>query len=298
MAGPVRTVIPPLLQEFLDHLRVERKLAPNTVSSYGSDLRPYLEFLGGRGVPVGEVGPGDLSDFLWKRRAAPLKSSSLYRLSESLRQFHRFLKVEGRSVSDPTVQLSTPKTGERLPKVLSVEDVSRLLGHTPKITVKSLRFKAMLELLYAAGLRVSELVGLTSAGIDLSVGYVRVFGKGGKERVVPINRRAIHAIRIYREALSEEREGGPLFVGRGGKPLTRTAFWYELRTWAREAGVHKPISPHVLRHSFATHLLKGGADLRVVQEMLGHSDISTTQIYTHLDRDAIKKAHRKFHPRG
>ncbi len=295
--GPERRFKSPILQEFLDHLRVERKLAKNTVLAYGADLRPYLAYLEGKGVPVGEVGPGALSDFLWVRRTV-LKSSSLYRLSESLRQFHRFLKIEGHSKADPTGQLSTPKTSERLPKVLSVEEVSRLLAHTPKPTEHTLRFKAMLELLYAAGMRVSELVGLPVGGIDLEVAYVRIFGKGGKERVVPINRRAIHAVRLYRESLKNPSQDGPLFVGRAGRPLTRTAFWYELKKWARDAGVRKPLSPHVLRHSFATHLLKGGADLRVVQEMLGHADISTTQIYTHLDREAIKKAHRQFHPRG
>ena len=285
------------LQEFLDHLRVERKLAKNTVLAYGADLRPYLAYLEQKGVPVGEVTPGDLSDFLWDRRAV-LKSSSLYRLSESLRQFHRFLKIEGRSKADPTGQLSSPKTAERLPKVLSVEEVERLLAHGPKPTEHTLRFKAMLELLYAAGLRVSELVGLPATAVDLELGYVRVFGKGGKERVVPINRRAIHAIRLYRESLKTPAPDGPLFVGRAGRALTRTAFWYELKKWARDAGVRRPLSPHILRHSFATHLLKGGADLRVVQEMLGHADISTTQIYTHLDNEAIKKAHRQFHPRG
>lgn len=288
----------PLLIEFLDHLRVERKLAENTVLAYGADLRPYLSYLENRKVSLADVGPGDLSDFLWKRRAAPLKSSSLYRLAESLRQFHRFLKVEGHSPSDPTRQLSTPKTSERLPKVLSVEEMSRLLAHSPKPTEHTLRFKAMLELLYAAGLRVSELVGLPAKDIELELAYVRVFGKGGKERVVPINRRAIHAVRVYREALKTPVQEGPLFVGRAGRPLTRTAFWYELKKWARDAGIRKPLSPHVLRHSFATHLLKGGADLRAVQEMLGHADISTTQIYTHLDRESIKKAHRTFHPRG
>jgi integrase/recombinase XerD len=286
------------LKEFLDHLRVERKLAKNTVLAYGADLRPYLRYLEERKVSLGEVGPGDLSEFLWARRGAPLKSSSLYRLSESLRQFHWFLKIEGHAKADPTARLSTPKTSERLPKVLSVEDVSRLLAHAPKPTEHVLRFKAMLELLYAAGMRVSELVGLPSGGIDLEVAYVRIFGKGGKERVVPINRRAVHAVRLYRESLKTPSQDGPLFVGRAGRPLTRTAFWYELKKWARDAGVRKPLSPHVLRHSFATHLLKGGADLRVVQEMLGHADISTTQIYTHLDREAIKKAHRQFHPRG
>jgi integrase/recombinase XerD len=298
VGGPPAAPVFPLLKEFLDHLRVERKLAENTVLAYGADLRPYLAYLENRKVSLAEVGPGDLSDFLWERRAAPLKSSSLYRLSESLRQFHRFLKIEGHSPADPTGQLSTPKTSERLPKVLSVEEMARLLAHSPKLTEHTLRFKAMLELLYAAGLRVSELVGLPAKDIELELGYVRVFGKGGKERVVPINRRAIHAVRVYREALKTPVQDGPLFVGRNGAPLTRTAFWYELKKWARDAGVRKPLSPHVLRHSFATHLLKGGADLRVVQEMLGHSDISTTQIYTHLDRESIKKAHRAFHPRG
>ncbi|MBK8870414.1 MAG: tyrosine recombinase XerD [Elusimicrobia bacterium] len=289
----------PLLVEFLDHLRVERKLARNSVAAYGSDLRPYVAFLAKRGVPVAESGPGDLSEFLWERRSAPLKPASLYRLAESLRQFHRFLKTEGRALSDPTVSLVSPKTGDRLPKVLSVDEVNRLLAHAPSPTVRTLRFKAMLELLYAAGLRVSELVNVPAASVDLTVGYVRVFGKGGKERVVPINRRAIHAIRVYLEFA--KRAGpldGPLFAGRKGKPLSRVAFWQELKKWARAAGVNRPLSPHVLRHSFATHLLRGGADLRVVQEMLGHADISTTQIYTHLDGAAIKKAHRRFHPRG
>lgn len=230
------------------------------MSAYGTDLRPYLEFLDRRGVGAAVVTPGDLSEFLWVRRSTPLKASSLYRLSRSLRQFHRFLKIEGLAESDPTGQLSSPKTGERLPKVLSVEEVGRLLAYSPKPTIHTLRFKAMLELLYAAGLRVSELVGLNREGIDLDVGFVRVFGKGGKERVVPINRRAIH-IEESQEARTDKSLGGPLFAGRAGRPLTRVAFWYELKKWARAAGVLKPISPHVLRHSFATHLLRGGTSL-------------------------------------
>lgn len=285
--------------DFLDHLRAERKLARNSVLAYGSDLRPYAAFLEKRRITPAEAGPGDLSDFLWERRSAPLKPASLYRLAESLRQFHRFLKNEGRALSDPTVSLMSPKTGERLPTVLSVEEVNRLLAYAPPVSIKTLRFKAMLELLYAAGLRVSELVGLPARSVDLAVGYVRVFGKGGKERLVPINRRAIHAIRAYLDFLKRvEPLDGPLFVGRPGRPLSRVAFWQELRKWARAAGISRPLSPHVLRHSFATHLLRGGADLRVVQELLGHADIATTQIYTHLDGAAIKKAHRQFHPRG
>jgi integrase/recombinase XerD len=295
---PAVPEIPAALAEFLDHLRVERKLAANTVAAYGGDLRPYLAFLSKRGLALDAVTPPALTDFLWERRAR-LKATSLARLGESLRQFHRFLKSEGRCAQDPTENLSAPKTPQRLPKVLGVDDVGRLLAHAPAPTAKTLRFKAMLEVLYASGVRVSELVGLPMSGVDLELGFLRVFGKGGKERIVPLNRRAIHALKTYwdtRKDLPDPK--GFAFVGPSGKPLTRVAFWYELRAWARAAGVHRPLSPHTLRHSFATHLIRGGADLRAVQEMLGHADISTTQIYTHVDRQGLKDAHRKFHPRG
>jgi integrase/recombinase XerD len=286
------------LREFVDHLRVERKLAANTVAAYGSDLRPYVAFLQKRGLGLEAVTPPVLTDFLWERRSR-LKATSLARLGESLRQFHRFLKSEGRCAQDPTENLSSPKTPQRLPKVLGVDEVNRLLAHAPSSTPRTLRFKAMLEVLYASGLRVSELVGLPTHGVDLELGFLRVFGKGGKERVVPVNRRAVHAIKSYWDTRKDLPDShGFAFVGPGGKPLTRVAFWYELRRWARAAGVHRPLSPHTLRHSFATHLLRGGADLRAVQEMLGHADISTTQIYTHVDRQGLKDAHRKFHPRG
>lgn len=285
-----------LLDEFLDHLRVERKLAKNSVLAYGADLRIYLAFLSKRGVDPRGVVPGDLSDFLWERRSAPLKPSSLCRLSESLRQFHGYLTLEGHTATNPTLSLASPKTGERLPKILSVDDVVRLLTWTPKATRGRVRFKAMLELLYASGLRVSELVSLTREQLDLDLGSVRVFGKGGKERVVPVHPRAVQILKRYLEG---RRDSSPLlFPGSKGRALTRVAFWYELKKWAREAGVHRPVSPHVIRHCFATHLLQGGADLRVVQEMLGHSDIATTQIYTHVDRRSIKKAHKTYHPRG
>lgn len=288
----------PELTEFLDHLRVERKLSPNTVVAYGSDLKPYAAFLKKRGLAFDAVTPPVLTDFLWERRER-LKAASLARLGESLRQFHRFLKSEGRSAQDPTENLSAPKTPQRLPKVLGVDEVGRLLSHAPPPTARTVRFKAMLEVLYAAGLRVSELVGLPVGGVDIELGFLRVFGKGGKERVVPLNRRALHALKAYwdtRKDLPDPK--GFAFAGPRGKPLTRVAFWYELKRWARAAGVHRPLSPHTLRHSFATHLLRGGADLRSVQEMLGHADISTTQIYTHVDRQGLKDAHRKFHPRG
>jgi integrase/recombinase XerD len=290
----------PFLQDFSVYLRAERGLSPNTLAAYGADLKGYLTFLSTLSVAPDKVETRHLSDFLWRRRKDGLKPASLYRLAESLRQFHRFLHREGRSSQDPTENMSSPRTGERLPKVLSIEDVTRLLAHPGDGRDADVRFKAMLELLYAAGLRVSELVNLEEGQLDLEMGLVRAFGKGGKERLVPVNSRALSAIRAY---LAMKRAKNPvatkhLFTGPSGKPLTRVAFWYQIKKWAAAAGVFKSLSPHVLRHSFATHLLAGGADLRSVQEMLGHADIATTQIYTHVDRSQLKKAHKKFHPRG
>jgi integrase/recombinase XerD len=290
----------PELLDFLTHLRVERGLAVNTLLSYGADLRSYLSHLDRRGIALSGVRPSDVSEFLWFRRDGGLKSSSLYRLSEAVKQFHRFLRREGGLASDPTEKTATPRMGERLPHVLSVRDVTRLLSHPGDGSLRDVRFKTMLELLYAAGLRVSELVSLEVPQVDLDEGFVRVFGKGGKERLVPLNGRAVAAVRSY---LRLRREKGAaaakvLFAGPRGKPLSRVAFWGKLKKWARAAGVFVPLSPHTFRHSFATHLLEGGADLRSVQEMLGHADISTTQIYTHVDRRHLREAHRKFHPRG
>jgi integrase/recombinase XerD len=288
----------PELTEFLDHLRVERKLSPNTVMAYGSDLRPYAVFLKKRGLAFDAVTPPVLTDFLWERRDR-LKAASLARLGESLRQFHRFLKSEGRSPQDPTENLSAPKTPQRLPKVLGVDEVSRLLSHAPPPTARTLRFKAMLEVLYAAGLRVSELVDLPAVSVDLDAAFVRVLGKGGKERLLPIHARAVAALRAFLETKRRNNRLGHryLFSGLRDRPPTRKSFWEALKKWAVRAGVPGALHPHMIRHSFATHLLKGGADLRSVQELLGHADISTTQIYTHVEKDELKDMHRKFHPR-
>jgi integrase/recombinase XerD len=286
------------LKEFLDHLRVERKLAKNTVLAYGADLRPYLRYLEERKVSLGEVGPGTCRNSFGPGGARRSNRRASIVFPNPFASFIGFSRSKATRRRIPPASLSTPKTSERLPKVLSVEDVSRLLAHAPKPTEHASGSKPCWNCCMRRGCASANWWDLLPARIDLEVGYVRIFGKGGKERVVPINRRAVHAVRIYRESLKNPSQDGPLFVGRAGRPLTRTAFWYELKKWARDAGVRKPLSPHVLRHSFATHLLKGGADLRVVQEMLGHADISTTQIYTHLDREAIKKAHRQFHPRG
>jgi len=290
----------PLLEDFLKHLRVEKGLSKNTVDSYGFDLRHFLQDLAqARRDPL-RVDHAAITDYLWRRRAEGLKPTSLYRKAESIKQFYRFLLLEGRLKVDPTANMTAPKIPQRLPRFLSVDEVTRLLSHPHDGHEPSVRFKAMLELMYAAGLRVSELVNLDEKQVDLEMGLVKAFGKGGKERLVPINHRAITALQVYSDLKKRSRPGSGrhLFLGNRGKPLTRAAFWYQLRKWARAAGLTKPIHPHMLRHSFATHLLSGGADLRSVQEMLGHADIATTQIYTHVDKDQLKRAHKRFHPRG
>lgn len=291
----------PKLTEFLDHLRVERKLALNTLSAYSADLRRYLAYLAARREKAVSATPEILGEFLWARRSQGLRPSSAARLMESLKQFHRFLLVEGHAAADPTATLVAPKAPKHLPHFLSVEEISRLLSHQPpKPRASDKRFKAMLELMYAAGLRVSELVNVTRDNLDLEMGFVKVLGKGGKERLVPIHRRAVGVLTRYQtERKSQSRRGQDFFfAGPTGRPPSRVTFWHHLRKWAKSAGVTRPFSPHSLRHSFATHLLSGGADLRAVQEMLGHADISTTQIYTHVDRDQLQRAHKKFHPRG
>jgi integrase/recombinase XerD len=290
----------PYLEDFLKHLRVEKGLSKNTVASYGFDLKAYFSFLSKEAKDPLRADHALLTDFLWKRRSENLKTTSLYRLGETLKQFYRFLLIEGLIQQDPTVNMASPKLLHRLPRFLSVQEVSRLLNHPIDERDISVRFKAMLELMYAAGLRVSELVNLEEAQLDLDMGFVKVFGKGGKERLVPINNRAVSSLKRY---LESKRKKYPnltryLFIGNRSKPISRVAFWYQLKKAARAAGLTKPLNPHMLRHSFATHLLSGGADLRAVQEMLGHADISTTQIYTHVDKDQLKKTHRKFHPRG
>jgi integrase/recombinase XerD len=288
------------LDAFLSHLKVEKGLAANTLAAYRSDIAAYRSFMDKKRWDPLRAKHEQLTAYLWQRRSEGMKPASLYRVAESLKQFYRFLQREGLSSEDPTQFLATPKRLQKLPRFLSEQDMDRLLARAPADKENSLRFKAMLELMYAAGLRVSELVGLEESQVDLGVGFVRAFGKGGKERVVPLHGRAVSAVKAYLESRRSRFPVGTrhLFVNAGGKPLTRVAFWYQLKKAARRAGVPGALSPHVVRHTFATHLLRRGVDLRSLQEMLGHADISTTQIYTHLDRDELKKQHKKFHPRG
>jgi integrase/recombinase XerD len=295
--------IAPLLDRFLNHLLVERGLAPATLESYSRDLMAYAGFLDGRGVR--SVSPEDaplILKHLIALRNAGLGARSRARHLVSVRGFYRFLAREGVLPTDPSRLLDMPKSSLKLPDVLTVEEVRRLLNAPTSDRAAGLRDAAMLELLYAAGLRVSELVGLKLQDVHLDGGYVRVLGKGSKERIVPIGQFARDRILVYLEQARGRLAGATasrfLFVARAGRPMTRQGFWKLLRAYARAAGLVRKVTPHSLRHSFATHLLEGGADLRAVQVMLGHADISTTQIYTHVAADRLREVHRKFHPRG
>ena len=291
-----------LYARFLNYLAAERGLSSNTVEAYGRDVARYLRFLRERGVGPEEAGPEDVRELLNRLGDCGLGPASLARNLSAVRTFHRFLLEEGIREADPTELEVPPKRARKLPHVLSVEEVERLLSQPDTNTPLGMRDKAMLECMYATGVRVSELLNVRLGDLLWEVGVVRVSGKGGRERLVPVGELALDALRIYlREArpkLARAGSGDLTFLNRRGGRLSRMGFWKILRNYARSAGISKPVSPHTLRHSFATHLLEGGADLRAVQEMLGHRDISTTQIYTHLDREYLREVIRTFHPRG
>lgn len=290
------------LKEFIQYLDIERGLAKNTVLSYASDLRLFFGYLKKRNVSATDVREDDITGYIMKRkfeRYGGLKERSIFRLIESIRQFYKFLIIEEYVKIDPTLNIKTPKMPHHLPGVLTIEEVAKLLESVPVDNERGLRYRAMFELVYAAGLRVSEVINIGLNDIDLDVGYVKVVGKGGKERIVPLGRRAKYAIEKYLEFRMKKYPAQKmLFVSKLRRCLSRVEFWEQLKKYARIAGIKKPVSPHTLRHAFATHLLIGGADLRSLQEMLGHSSISTTQIYTHVDREHLKQLHKKYHPRG
>jgi len=295
-------VTDPLLDRFLEHLVVERGLAQNTLDAYRRDLTRYAAYLRGRKQAVTALDRTVIPRYLLALREAGLNPRSVARHLSAIRQFHRFLVREGIVTEDPTAHLESPRPWRRLPGVLSRAEVERLLAPRPLQSPQAFRDRAMLEVLYASGLRVSELVGLRLSDLDFNVGVVRVLGKGNKERLVPLGDAAIESLRAYltqaRPLLERRRAVPHLFLGRHGRGLTRQMFWILLRRYVRAAGITKRVTPHTLRHSFATHLLEGGADLRVVQLMLGHADIGTTQIYTHVSRARLKAIHAKYHPRG
>jgi integrase/recombinase XerD len=291
------------LEGFVSHLRLERGLSENTVLSYERDVRRYLGLLTERGASgLADATREDLSALLSMLADIGMEASSVARNLTAVRTFHRFHLSEGARGDDPTEHVTPPKVRRKLPTVLGVADVERLLSQPDVEEALGLRDRALLELLYGAGLRVSELTELVSGQLLFNLGVVRVVGKGSKERIVPVGSEAQSWMQRYgqegRPTLANPTSGDRVFLNHRGRKLSRMGVWKLLKKHGRAAGLPGEISPHTLRHSFATHLLEGGADLRAVQEMLGHQDISTTQIYTHIDRDYLREVHRSFHPRA
>ncbi len=292
------------ISSFLTHVRVEKGLSANTVSAYRRDLQKFEAFIQKRKLALEKIGPDDLVDFLAGLYRQKLESRTVARHLVTLRNFFRFAQMQELISADPSVNLESPKIRRSLPGYLKLEEVERLLEQPDSSTALGLRNRAMLEVLYSTGLRVSELIGLQVADLDAKVGCVRCIGKGDKERIVPVGRKALHVVEKYlREArpnlLGKSRSGGTsLFVNRRGGPLSRVGVWKILSAYGRRAGLRVALTPHMLRHSFATHLLERGADLRSVQLMLGHADISTTQIYTHVVEERLKQIYKAHHPRA
>ena len=291
------------IDQYLNYLMVEKGLSGATIESYGSDLARFHRFLSGQKIRhVAEVDTAAILKYLLRLRDDGLGIRSRARHMVTLRGFFRFLVQEKAISQDPARLIDLPKSGLKLPDVLSATEVANLLETPDTTRHKGLRDAAMLELLYAAGLRVSELLHLKLQDINLEAGFVRVFGKGSKERLVPVGGKAREKVDAYikfaRPALLKSRTSAYLFFGRAGRPMSRQGFWKLVKQYALAAGCDKTITPHTFRHSFASHLLEGGADLRAVQMMLGHVDISTTQIYTHVARDHMKRMHEQYHPRG
>jgi integrase/recombinase XerD len=287
------------VERFLDRLWVERGISRNTQASYRSDLSLFARWLGARGVALVAAGEADIREYLVART---LSARSQARLLSSLRQFYRYLHADRQREDDPSARLDSPKLGLRLPKSLTENDVERLLEVPDVDTTLGLRDRAMLELMYASGLRVSELVGLQRTGVDLRAGVVQVLGKGGRERLVPMGEHAMDWLRRYvrdaRPELAGHADPEGLFLTARGDVMTRHNFWRLIKQYAARAGIRQALSPHTLRHAFATHLLEHGADLRALQSLLGHADLSTTQIYTHVAKARLRELHAKHHPRG
>jgi integrase/recombinase XerD len=290
------------IQQYLQALWLERGLSENTLSSYGSDLTKFDLWLQVRHRHLLQAESIDVLGYLSDLSIQGAKASSVARSLSCLKGYYRLQVREGRSSVDPTALIQAPKLGRPLPKSLTEKDVETLLAAPDVETPLGLRDRAMLELLYASGLRVSELVGLQTSQVKIELGYVQVLGKGAKERLVPMGEMAQQWLAFYlrqaRPLLLSQGEEGVLFLSRHGIQMTRQNFWYRIKLYAQIAGIQKPLSPHVVRHAFATHLLNHGADLRVIQMLLGHTDLSTTQIYTHVANHRLQALHQQHHPRG
>lgn len=299
------TPVPPafLVEPFRDYLALEAGNSPHTVDNYLRDLRRFA----GYATAKGAAGPAEVTgtrvrEFIYSLKDLGLTPATIRRQISALRTYYRFLIGEAKVVQDPTARIETPKRWRTLPSVLSVAEVDKLLAAPDTDGALAIRDRALLEFGYATGARVSELVGIKLQDILFEDGIARLFGKGSKERLVPVGRRALGQVALYareiRPGLDRGKGRGLLFLNARGTPLSRVGAWGIIKKAAKRAGLTKRVTPHTLRHSFATHLLEGGADLRAVQEMLGHADLATTQIYTHVDRDYLRTVHRQYHPRG
>ncbi|MDI9569754.1 MAG: site-specific tyrosine recombinase XerD [Pseudomonadota bacterium] len=291
------------LTTYLDYLTVERGASPHTLEAYRRDLRRFIGFMTERGrEDIGSVAPEDVLAFIVRLRDLNLSTNSVNRSLAAIRSFYRFLTREKITAAGPVDRLVTGRTWMLLPDVLSKPDMDRLLAQPGMDGPAAMRDSAILELFYATGLRVTELVELTVHSVDWQAGFLVVMGKGRKERVAPMSRTACDLLRRYMEEargiLLKGRKGNSLFVNKSGGRFTRQGIWKLVKKYARAAGMEDKVHPHTFRHTYATHLLEGGADLRAVQVMLGHADIATTQIYTHITRDRLKSVHKRFHPRG
>ena len=292
-----------LLDQFLHYLIVEKGLSKNTIEAYSLGLTRFLDYLRGRGIKeLRDIGKFDVKGFLLSLKRKNLATKSIGRDLSAIRTFFRFLIQEGILETNPIEDLESPKVAKRLPEVLSLKEIEQILEQPNLQTPLGVRDRAMLEILYATGMRVSELTHLPTHQVNLEGGYVLLYGKGSKERIVPLGSEAMKWVDLYlrtaRGILAKRKESPSLFINRSGRGMSRQGFWKNLKGYARRAGLRKRITPHLLRHSFASHLLERGADLRSVQMMLGHVDISTTQIYTHVTGERLKKVHKQYHPRG
>ena len=295
-----------LLLEFLAYLELERGLSRNTLNAYRTDLLQFGEYLRDRGIDPIEITAAEMSEFVGSLTSAdgeqPLAASTVHRKTAALRSFYKHLRREDLIIDDPTVGLTTPRRAKKLPNVLNQAEVSKLLASPKGSSPQAYRDRAILEVMYACGLRASELTGLETTDVDTHHGMLKARGKGSKERIVPLGRQAIAAIEMYQRSARPElvkgRSEKALFLNFRGKALTRQGLYKIVQGHARTAGLEDRMSPHTLRHSFATHLLAGGCDLRAVQEMLGHADVATTQMYTHLSGEQLKDVYFKTHPRA
>lgn len=291
-----------LIDTFLDYLSVERGLSSNTILAYREDLNFYLDFIASKEIDaLSKIDKSHITNFMLNQKDKGISANSIARRIAAIRMFHRFLTRERITKSDPSNLIDSPRLWKKIPDTLSVNEVESLIAQPDAKGAQGLRDKAILETLYATGMRVSEAVNLKKDNVNLDIGFLRCIGKGNKERVIPLGKKAIAAINRYLESgrpkLIKGKESEFLFLNRFGSRISRVSLWKIIKKYAKAAKIKKPIKPHTLRHSFATHLLERGADLRSVQEMLGHSNISTTQIYTHINKDRLKTIHRMFHPR-